>query len=80
MNGEHSQLKENLGKLIKKEARFYEDFPKKGVTFMDLFSLTSKPEIFSQLMEGTEQVIKNEIGEPGKSFNVIVGLESRGFI
>ena len=47
---------------------------------MYLFSLTSKPEVFSQLMEGTEQIIKNEIGEPGKSFNVIVGLESRGFI
>jgi len=35
--------KEEIAKLIKEQAKFYPDFPKPGVTFMDLFSLTSKP-------------------------------------
>ena len=43
---------------------------------MDLFSLTSKPDVFEKLNLSTAKIIKEEVGE----FNVIVGLESRGFI
>ena len=45
---------------------------------MDLFSLTSNPQFFKELNEGTVKVIEKEIGR--ENFNVIVGLESRGFI
>jgi len=68
--------KEDIAALIKKEAKFYPDFPKPGVTFMDLFSLTSKPDLFEKLNQASAKVLKEEAGE----FNVIVGLESRGFI
>ena len=61
-------------------AKFYPDFPKKGVNFMDLFSLTRNHKFFQELNEFTLRVIRQEVGEPGTDFNVIVGLESRGFI
>ncbi len=47
---------------------------------MDLFSLTSDPKVFKILNEGTLRIIKEEIGEAGVDFDIIVGLESRGFI
>ena len=45
---------------------------------MDLFSLTSDSTFFKKLNEGTIKVIEREIGRG--NFDVIVGLESRGFI
>ena len=60
------------------EAKFYKDFPKEGVNFMDLFSLTAKPKVFEELIKGTVKVIDEELGADG--FNCIIGLESRGFI
>ena len=70
--------KKNFADSIKKTAKFYENFPKQGVTFMDLFSLTSNPQFFSELNQNTTVIIDQEIG--AKSFDVIIGLESRGFI
>ena len=45
---------------------------------MDLFSLTADPAFFKKLNDGTIIVIEKEIGSA--NFDVIVGLESRGFI
>ena len=47
---------------------------------MDLFSLTANPEFFKKLTEGAIKIIDTEVGKAGEAFNVIVGLESRGFI
>ena len=65
---------------VKNKAKSYKDFPKKGVTFLDIFSLTSDPEFFKELNKGTIKIIEREIEEQGLDFNVIIGLESRGFI
>ena len=47
---------------------------------MDLFSLTADPEFFQLFNTSTAKVLQEEVGQPGVDFNVIVGLESRGFI
>ena len=47
---------------------------------MDLFSLTMQPEFFKKVMAGLKRAIEHEVGKPGEAFNVVVGLESRGFI
>ena len=70
--------KKEFADKISKTAVFYQDFPKNGVTFMDLFSLTSNPQFFAELNKNTTTIIDQEIG--AKSFDVIIGLESRGFI
>ena len=62
------------------KAKFYDDFPKKGVKFMDLFSITSNPAFFRQLNEDSAAIIRRELGLEGSAFTHIVGLESRGFI
>ena len=79
-NQDYKTWKEGFGKEIISTAKFYPDFPKPGVTFMDLFSLTANPQFFKKLTEGTIKIIDNEIGKAGECFNCIVGLESRGFI
>ena len=35
---------------------------------------------FTYLIEATKQTIEKEVGKPGEAFDVIIGLESRGFI
>ena len=40
---EYAMWKESLISAIKEKATFYPDFPKPGVNFMDLFSLTADP-------------------------------------
>ena len=44
---DYAQWKQEVGEKIKSKARFFMDFPKKGVNFMDLFSLTSDPDFFN---------------------------------
>jgi adenine phosphoribosyltransferase len=56
------------------------DFPKKGINFMDLFSITINPKLFKRIMEAVKTVIEVEIGKPGEAFNIIYGLEARGFV
>ena len=81
MDSDYAGWKEKMAADVKAKADFYPDFPKPGVTFMDLFSLTSNPEAFKALNEGTVKIIETEVGKVSDgAFNVIVGLESRGFI
>lgn len=62
------------------KTKFYKDFPKKGVNFMDLFSISSNPPLFRKVIDAMKHVIEVEIGKPGEAFDVIVGLEARGFV
>lgn len=47
---------------------------------MDLFSITTNPKLYKRIIEACKLMIEVEIGRPGDDFNVIVGLESRGFV
>ena len=47
---------------------------------MDLFSITTHPDLFQKVIEALKQMIEVEIGRPGEAFNYIVGLEARGFV
>ena len=67
---------EDISQKIKDKVKFYPDFPKPGVTFMDLFSLTSDAAFFKEVNDHTVKLISAE----AQGFTVIVGLESRGFI
>jgi adenine phosphoribosyltransferase len=59
---------------------FYPDFPKKGVNFLDVFSITSNPEMFREIMEGLDRMIIEKVGRPKEAFTHIVGVESKGFV
>lgn len=75
-----SEYKENLSKKVLSKTSFIKDFPRKGINFMDLFSITGQPELFKEVIEALKHVIEVEIGKPGEAFDVLVGLESRGFV
>ena len=77
---EYTTWKEAFGKEIMTTAKFYQDFPKPGVNFMDLFSLSANPPFFKKLVDSTIKIIDTEVGKAPEAFNVIIGLESRGFI
>ena len=62
------------------QLKFYMDFPKKGVNFLDIFSITSNPVIFKAIMDGLEKLIIEKIGKPGEAFTHLIGLESKGFV
>ena len=63
------------------ELRFYQDFPKVGVNFLDIFSATSKPAVFKKCMEAVKRLIITKFGEPGSgNYTHLVGLESKGFV
>ena len=62
------------------QVRFIPDFPKKGINFMDLFSITCKPPLFKKIIESVKIMIETEIGRPGEAFDMIFGLEARGFV
>ncbi len=47
---------------------------------MDLFSITQDPAYFRRVLDAFKTVIEGEIGTPGQAFNVIIGLEARGFV
>ena len=47
---------------------------------MDLFSITTNVKLFKRIMESLKTMIEVEIGKPGEAFNIIYGLESRGFV
>ena len=51
--------------------KFHPDFPKPGVTFMDLFSISSKPKIMEKLMDIFAQLVEVQIGKPGVDFDFL---------
>jgi len=61
-------------KYIKNSIRNIPDFPKPGIQFKDITTLLMDPKIFNECIEIFYQEFKN------KEIDVIVGIESRGFI
>jgi adenine phosphoribosyltransferase len=61
---------------IKSKIRTIPDYPKKGIMFRDITTLIKDPVGFRLVIDGLTQ---RYIGET-KKFDLIVGIESRGFI
>ncbi len=59
---------------IKNSIRNIPDFPQPGIQFKDITTLLMDPEIFSECIEIFYQEFKDS------DINVVVGIESRGFI
>ncbi|XP_068239944.1 adenine phosphoribosyltransferase [Palaemon carinicauda] len=62
--------------IIKEKIGTYPDFPKPGILFRDIFSVLSDPPSFEILIKLMEERIRKLCPE----FDVILGLESRGFV
>ena len=60
--------------FIKKHIRDIPDFPRPGILFRDITPLLAQPEIFNKVINSISERVKKMGGE------VIVGVESRGFI
>lgn len=61
---------------IKSKIRTIPDYPKKGIMFRDITTLIKDPVGFRLVIDSlTQRYIKNEI-----DFDIIVGIEARGFI
>ena len=59
---------------LKDKIRNIQDFPKKGIVFRDITTLIQDPEVFQYIVDN----FKNEFSN--SEIDVIVGVESRGFI
>lgn len=61
-------------KIIKNNIEIVKNFPKKGILFQDIFSLTKKPIVFNSIInEICKEITKHKITK-------VMGIESRGFI
>ena len=47
---------------------------------MDLFSITTNPQLFRKVVDAIKTMIEVEVGRPGEAFNYLIGLEARGFV
>ena len=59
---------------IKNSIRNVPDFPKPGIQFKDITTLLQDPDVFKEAIEAFYDAFKD------KGIDVIVGIESRGFI
>lgn len=59
---------------VKEVIRDIPDFPKKGIVFKDITTLLSNPDLNAQVLKAFEKDAKN------LSADVIVGIDSRGFL
>ncbi|CDW72557.1 adenine phosphoribosyltransferase [Stylonychia lemnae] len=75
-----TEFKQQISKEVMAQTKFFKDFPKKGINFMDLFSITTKPALFRKVIDALKTLIEVEVGRPGEAFNYLVGLEARGFV
>lgn len=75
-----TEFKAKITEEVVSRTKFYKDFPRPGVSFMDLFSITQDPDYFRKVLDAFKHVIEFEIGRPGEAFNILVGLEARGFV
>ena len=75
-----TEFKEKISTEVLARTKFVKDLPRPGVIFMDLFSITSDPEYFRRVLDAFKFVIEREIGAPKEAFNIIIGLEARGFV
>lgn len=66
-------LDSRLAKMIQSEIKVVPDFPKPGIMFQDLCPVFANPSLMRTLAESI-------CAAYGKSFNKVVGVESRGFV
>lgn len=59
---------------LKQHIRSVPDFPKKGILFYDITTLLRRPDGFAATIDGLSQPYQ------GQGIDVVVGIESRGFI
>ena len=59
---------------IKSKIRVIENFPKEGISFKDITTLTQDSEAFAEAIKQIEDQVKD------LEFDYIVGIEARGFI
>lgn len=67
---------------IKSFLAIYQDFPKKGVAFCDIFPLFRNPLAFEALVTHLVHHIVSDVipNSPNKKIDVVVALDSRGFL
>lgn len=67
---------------IKSFLTLYQDFPKKGVVFCDIFPLFRNPLAFEALVTHIVHHLVSDVipNSPDKKIDVIVALDSRGFL
>lgn len=63
---------EALGEAVRSAIRDVPDFPKPGIVFKDITPVLAEPELFSGVL--------NWMGSTAGDVDVIVGVESRGFL
>ena len=67
-------MKTNLAANLRKKIRVVKDFPKKGILFQDITSITDDAKLLSQVVKSISQYVKKN------KFTKIAAVEARGFI
>ena len=80
MNNTSEEINQDDIKELVNAVKKYQDFPKQGILFYDIFSLHKDPKLNTKLFENSFKKISSECKKNKIEFNTIVGLESRGFI
>jgi len=75
MGSKSTPMEQKLADL-KQHISSYPDFPKPGILFWDMFSLLREPQAFKDLKDVMVEYTRENIPET----QVVVGLESRGFL
>ncbi len=67
-------MKTNLATNLRKKIRVIEDFPKKGILFQDITSITDDAKLLRQVVKSISRYAKKN------KFTKIAAVEARGFI
>ena len=59
-----AEFKEKISQEVLSRTKFVKDFPRPGVNFMDLFSITNDHLYFRRVLDAFKFVIEREIGQP----------------
>ncbi|MCQ3908297.1 MAG: hypothetical protein MJ200_01775 [Mycoplasmoidaceae bacterium] len=59
--------------IIKNTMKVVPNFPKKGISFKDITPIFTKPAVLKLTLKEMLKTVK------GQKFDIVVGLESRGF-
>ena len=65
---------------IKNNTKYYNDFPKPGIVFYDIFSILCNVDLSEKLFSNCANAINDFLVNTSKTIDVIIGLESRGFL
>ena len=67
-------MNKKLVNKLKKNIRVIPDFPKKGILFQDITSITDNKKLFTEVVNEISKYARK------KKFTIIAGVEARGFI